>query len=1130
MLHNKHSLLARFFLGMMMALPLCAAQEITEDRIQAKLKEVEALRDLPEETRAKITDLYKQALTQLAQMASHKTECAVFQASKETATEEAKATLAEQKAMANQPADDPVDPQAKASELDDLVTKAKTDLADAKNGMDALNDLLKIQQDRKEKFGQEQTAVQKALDVLENSLEDEPPKDTHPLMIDASRTLLMARFMAQTEELAMLKQEHLSHPMRLDLLTAKKALAEATIAHQEKRLEFLEAELKKAKQKEADANKDKTEQDRKKAAGKAEDIQALADENVALSDDNKTILGKDETAQIDRKTLEDQETLWDEAYKRTQQQLERVGLSGIPGEEMRDKRSQLPELFRLMQRIASKWDKEIPKAESNRFKYGLERQRLGDVAKDAVKLNAHNLDREIEKINTQRKLDSAPPLSPAERTEIRELLTTKLETLNMLNQNYDTYLKNLRELESLLHTIRDTARQFTLLLDEKMLWIPSTSLPGRQTAVDLGQAAAWFFSPTHWGNACRALSPNLGTTPYQAAALFLLALLIGLRRRILEDIKRSGEIVGKVLKDKFTFTTRALFLTALLAVPIPLLLCSLAWPLARAAGQTPLPFTTAAGEALLSVSGLLFALLFFARLIMPGGVGEAHFKWHPSATALLRRHLPWLSWVLATSSFLVIIFRLQPEEAYHNSLGRLAFLIAMGSLTCFVRCILKPQKGITADILARFPSGWLARLRHIWYPLAIGIPLVLSLAALVGYYYTALELQDCAIHTVWLIIGIIIIRQMTLRWFVLEERRLALKKAREKRAAKREAEAKAGDPDQAPAPVIEVPEEVLEIDISKIKAQSLQLVQTLVGVTVILGLWTIWASVLPALSILDNVTLWSIKAADDAGALITQTITLQDLALSLIALILTVAAAKNLPGVLEIIVLKRLPIVPGMRYAITTLCQYVLSIVGIIIAFNVIGIGWAKVQWLVAALSVGIGFGLQEIIANFFCGIILLFERPIRIGDIVTVGDVMGVVSRIRIRATTITNWDRMEYVVPNKELITGRLLNWTLTNSINRIVINVGAAYGSDIRKVRDILLKVAADHSLLMDDPAPMVTMEGFGDSSLNFVLRCYLANFDNRLKVIHELHAAIDEAFSKAGIEIPFPQRDMHVYNQE
>jgi potassium efflux system protein len=181
---------------------------------------------------------------------------------------------------------------------------------------------------------------------------------------------------------------------------------------------------------------------------------------------------------------------------------------------------------------------------------------------------------------------------------------------------------------------------------------------------------------------------------------------------------------------------------------------------------------------------------------------------------------------------------------------------------------------------------------------------------------------------------------------------------------------------------------------------------------------------------------------------------------------------------------------------------------------------------LIAALGVGLGFGLQEIVANFISGLIILFERPYRVGDVVTVGDIMGVISRIQIRATTITDWDRRELIVPNKDFITGRLINWTLSDAITRIRVPVGIAYGSDTGLAEKLLLKVASENPKVRKDPPPLALFQGFGDNSLNFDLRVFVSELGDRLPVLHELHMAIDREFRKAGIAIAFPQRDVHL----
>ena len=195
-------------------------------------------------------------------------------------------------------------------------------------------------------------------------------------------------------------------------------------------------------------------------------------------------------------------------------------------------------------------------------------------------------------------------------------------------------------------------------------------------------------------------------------------------------------------------------------------------------------------------------------------------------------------------------------------------------------------------------------------------------------------------------------------------------------------------------------------------------------------------------------------------------------------------------------------------------------------ACNYLGLSWGKVQWILAAMSVGLGFGLQEIFANFASGMIILFERPIRIGDIITIGDVSGKVLRIQMRATTILDWDKKELIVPNKEFATGRLLNWTLTDTVNRLVFDVGVSYDCDPDQVRELLLKIAADHPNVVDSPKPICIFKDFGANALQFSLRVYLASMKGRLDVIHQMNSNIHKAFREAGIEIAYPQLDLHV----
>lgn len=227
--------------------------------------------------------------------------------------------------------------------------------------------------------------------------------------------------------------------------------------------------------------------------------------------------------------------------------------------------------------------------------------------------------------------------------------------------------------------------------------------------------------------------------------------------------------------------------------------------------------------------------------------------------------------------------------------------------------------------------------------------------------------------------------------------------------------------------------------------------------------------------------------------------------------------------------LQHLVIERGAREALITLLGYVGFIFALLIGLTQAGVELGGLVWISTALALGIGFGMQEIANNFVSGLILLFERPIRAGDFVTVGDVDGFVRSIRIRATEIESLDNQNILVPNSQLISGRVTNWVLRDTYGRVRLNVGVAYGSDVEVVRDILEVCATEHPEVITDgraPGPRALFMSFGDSSLNFELRVRINRIDRRFSVISDLNFAINAAFREANIVIPFPQRDLHL----
>ncbi len=240
----------------------------------------------------------------------------------------------------------------------------------------------------------------------------------------------------------------------------------------------------------------------------------------------------------------------------------------------------------------------------------------------------------------------------------------------------------------------------------------------------------------------------------------------------------------------------------------------------------------------------------------------------------------------------------------------------------------------------------------------------------------------------------------------------------------------------------------------------------------------------------------------------------------------TVLASWILRSLLECEIFPQRQVDRGVRDSIKRLLHYFLILLGVLFTFSIAGFEMRNLAILGGALGIGIGFGLQNIVNNFVSGLILLFERPVKVGDTVVLGSDWGKVTKIGLRSTTIETFDRAEIIVPNSSLISERVTNWTLTHTQARLVIPVGVAYGSDVPKVLQILQEEASCHPDVLQEPAPSPVFTAFGDSSLNFELRVWLADVAKRVGTRSDLLQAIDARFRREEIEIPFPQRDLHL----
>ncbi len=496
------------------------------------------------------------------------------------------------------------------------------------------------------------------------------------------------------------------------------------------------------------------------------------------------------------------------------------------------------------------------------------------------------------------------------------------------------------------------------------------------------------------------------------------------------------------------------------------------------------------------------------RVLEKDGMAVSHFNMPSKLTSHWRRQIVRVSLALLPLLFWSVVAEMSPLNLMDDVLGQ--FVV-------FVNLLI-----IAALIWPMCRESWHDKESHTMRLVTITVlalvPIMLLVLTVTGYFYTTLRLAGRWIDTVYLVIIWNLLYQTVLRGLSVAARRIAYRRA----VARRQNMVKEGA--EGAEPVEEPP-----LGLDQVNQQTLRL--TMLTLFALFGVvfWAIWSDLITVFAYLDSVVLWNYSGTE-AGVEVMKHVTMGSLLFALAAFAVAWALIRNLPGLLEVLVLSRLHMRQGTSYAITTILNYIIIGVGAMTIFGSLGVSWDKLQWLAAALSVGLGFGLQEIFGNFVSGLIILFERPVRIGDTVTIGTFSGTVSKIRIRATTITDFDRKEVIIPNKAFVTERLINWSLTDTITRVVIRIGVAYGSDLDKVKAILLKAAMDHPKVMHDPEPSVFFTTFGASTLDHELRLYVRELRDRSYTVDELNRTIDRLCRENDINIAFNQLEVHLHNKD
>ncbi|HUV12590.1 MAG TPA: mechanosensitive ion channel domain-containing protein, partial [Acidobacteriota bacterium] len=744
------------------------------------------------------------------------------------------------------------------------------------------------------------------------------------------------------------------------------------------------------------------------------------------------------------------------------------------------------------------------------------------------------------------------------RNIARKLLSTRRQLLDRLIELYGRYSSQLIELQTVSRHFLSEVNGITSFLYEQLLWVRSVPRPIVPQAGDVFDALLWLISPAEWAAALGAVYEGFAEFSGKGlGSVLVLLLLIGLRQWMRRRIIVLAKLVSNPLTDTYRATLETLAYTLLLAAPLPLILYLAGGFLSRAASS---PFLFSTAEALGYFVSIVALFEVIRQSLVPGGLSEAHFGWPSAVTRPIHRGLLIAEAVFLPPIYFAIRFAMagikfsSPDDlqVYNNSLGRIIFVAAMGALGFFLLGLFRPRKRASSAADSEHSSR-LHRIYMYAYPVIVLTTLAPAVLAILGYYVTAFLLAYQMLRTLWLVVGLSFLSSLLLRWRTWSQR-----------------ETSSGTQEQA--------EGVAGSTLPGAEAQVRALFRFVVVLFTVLGCYSIWADAVPTLQMLKRVQVWPtitlledketanfyISGQDAAERAVSTTagtsasdsktaafplspagtessaetagedagsppLTLWSVLKALLAFVITWVLVKNVPGLLELILQKRSLLDLGARIALGTLVRYAIIIFGVSASFSLLGISWTKIQWLAAALTFGLGFGLQEIVANFVSGLILLTERPVRVGDAVSIGNLQGRVTRIQIRSTTVTLWDRSEMIVPNKEFVTSKLINWTLSDSKRRMDIPLYVIYGSDLEKIKKALLDVARSNPNVLEEPPPQALILEFGEGAIKLELRIFV-EFGNGLVTKDAVQMEVDRVFRERGIEFATPKLNIGLLGRE
>jgi len=1051
--------------------------------------------------------------------------------------------------------------QASFEDVQQLLQQASAELDSRRTAVQEIKQSADKRNTHRTEINSNIAALNQKIYELDSSIESVVETAGKTLLRDATLANLAARRRAALEEKRALKAELVDLNLRSPLRLLRRQRAERRVTEAVQRERRLEEILTRKVHSEMEENLSRLRQETAETVGAYPSLKPLTDEILHIADQLFGPEGVEKTAE----PLTAELNSLQEAHRKVVQLME-VSRNKY---EALGKRAEL-----------QRWFPEIPPEIPPRHEL---EQRMEELAVLLVDTNATLIGLQDRRANLPDfdselalYMDSLESVTDEEKkiqqySLCRGLLTTRTSLLDRLILRYTEYHSELKELEKASRELHDELQRGYDFALEHIFWQRSISGPLLPRAGDILDAARWLFANPEWpGSISRSLQWVYRSPWIAIVFLALFYFLLAGRKRFVLRLAEKGKLACESDKPLRPLLESTLH-TFLLSAPVPLAMAGLGLFL-------NLPQTSGVavkvGAALFRISLLTFGLELIVQICRDGGFAQIQYGLSVEKRVKISREVRSLMLVLIPSALIAMSFGIKAADhvgdptrvAHLESLGRIALIVGLLAYS------------VTSLRLYR----WLTRQgRGVSYRFASFIMLILAIVCVTavflsvfGWHLSAFVLAVLALRSFFLILDIALItafieRLRQIRWKVLYERES--RKLREQ-TPERDEDAEAAE---------------IRAEITNVESTNREVGQSIrlgVFLITIIGLYAIWSTQLPTLRFLDRVQLlpavrYLPEKEPDAAVQMERTapketpktpdaeqadvktpvmpptpanlmrsslqteepdaaesapapgysMTLSALLGAVGVLLVIIVMVKYIPSLLDFFILSRFPIVSGDRKAITIIIRYVLVLIGISAMGAKLGLKWSQIQWLAAAFSFGLGFGLQDIFANFFSGLVLLFERPMHVGDLCRFGDQVGTVEAIGLRSTRIRSLDRTVINVPNADFSKKEVVNYTKRDQI-LLRTTIGLRYETTDEQLRYVLVKMRElllSHPKVAEDPA-RVRFIGYGDYSLDVEIFAYVKaeDWSEFLSIQEDVLLRLMRIVEESGTGFAFPSQTTYL----